>query len=258
MDARFLTSTDSAYQQNYQHSVHIPLDVDGFRRSAALAPVGLTVGCQAQLSSAVSCEPMSPNFWPTTLVDWSQVFSAVGTVGAVIVALFLAHRKPTPQLSGTARVSIVIARNLTPAPEFFDVRVTNVGNVDAIVTTLGWCRLGWIRPHRQQYYQDLPDDPILTNPRLPVRLRHGESTSFHLPLTGPARWTATTEERGFFPESVHKRADLDRVRVVVATTVGRGLRIRPGPDVLDRIWTAHELFLANQRRTAATQISRPN
>lgn len=44
------------------------------------------------------------NFWPTSLVDYAQIVSAIATAGAVIVSLWLASRNPKPRLRAYVRL----------------------------------------------------------------------------------------------------------------------------------------------------------
>jgi hypothetical protein len=45
-----------------------------------------------------------PSFLPTTLVDWAQIASAIGTCGAVIISLFLSNRGVQTKVKATCEV----------------------------------------------------------------------------------------------------------------------------------------------------------
>ena len=199
---------------------------------------------------AMSASP----FWPQTLVDLAQILSAIATAAAVIVSLHLARRRPVPELRGHAGLYLVIHQGTPrPWPELISVSATNIGSVDAVVTGMGWKVHHWRKKKRGAAVQDTNLVAHgMSNPRPPVRLAQGEEITFRLPTSGPDSWMRhVVEERGFFTDLLTSRKDLDRLRAVVYTSVGPGLRIKPSKDLLDRIWEAQANHLAAARRDAA-------
>jgi hypothetical protein len=191
----------------------------------------------------------SAAFWPQTLVDWAQVLSAIATTAAVMVSLYLARRRPLPELSGYAGVYLLVTPGTPgPWPEKVSITATNVGSVPALVTGVGWLVRTWPRPKWAAGVQDL-SLPVhgLQNPKVPARIAQGEEITFRLPTTGPSNWLQMIEEHGFFTEHLTSRRAMDRVRAVVYTSVGSGLRLRPTKEMLDAMWTAQQKFLTNPK-----------
>jgi len=110
------------------------------------------------------------------LAEW---LSAVGTVGAVVVALWLASH----QNRIVARVRVSIAnlvergKTLAESPEYFQISATNTGLRDFVISGIAW-RLGiWSRSR----IVVVPTDPPLS-PRLPHRLSPGDTATFLFPI----------------------------------------------------------------------------
>lgn len=184
------------------------------------------------------------NFWPQNLVDWAQVLGAIGTCGAVIVSLWLARPTP-PKLKGSAGIFMLIfGDGRKEHPEYLGVRAVNVSTREAVVTMLGWRMNHWRRRKQLHAYQDLVHEQWLANPTLPARMQQGQEVQFCLPFFGRGNWIERIEESGMFPDRVKKRADLEDLRAVVYTTVGKGCAIKPDKSALDRIWEAHRVALA--------------
>ena len=188
----------------------------------------------------------SAPFWPQTLVDWAQILSAIATAAAVIVSLYFALRRPVPKLTGYAGLYLLLTPGAPqPWPEMVSIAATNVGSAEAVVTGVGWQVRSWRRRKWAAGVQDL-SLPVhgFSNPRVPARLAQGEEITFRLPTTGASNWLEMIEERGFFPELLRRRRHMERLRAVVYTSVGPGLRVKPSKDLLDRIWAAQERYLA--------------
>lgn len=194
----------------------------------------------------------APPFWPATLVDYAQVVSAIATAAAVIVSLYLATRRPVPELQGFAGIKTLVSGPGAARPEFLHIRVTNVGQAPATVTTVGWRVPHWYRKKRLHAYQDVSTVPTsaLRNPALPATLQHGEQLDFWLPLSGSLNWLDGIERHGIFAEHLTTRKSLKRLRAVVYASVGDGTEIELDSNLLDSIWAAQEKYLA--AREAAT------
>jgi hypothetical protein len=188
-------------------------------------------------------------FWPQTLVDWAQIVSAIGTFGAVVVALFLAQRKPVPSLSGYVNIVTLYTADIEHDPEFIKIMALNVGATEARITGIGWQLHHWRTTEQAHAIQFVPSYPEVPNPRLPTVLGHGEQLDIFLSIDGDDNWLDSIADSGLFPERITRRQDLNRLRATVYTSVGGPLVIKPRKPVLDRIWTAQVKYFASRAAT---------
>ncbi|TDY25967.1 hypothetical protein B0G81_6464 [Paraburkholderia sp. BL6665CI2N2] len=176
--------------------------------------------------------------WWKYVVDCAQIASAIGTCGAVIVSLWLANRKPKPELRLTVGLRILLGGGLPgpPWPEFLCINIVNLGITPATVEGFSW------KPSRRAKvagYQNV-DSPAqyAQNPRLPATLQHGQSVTFFIEAGRNSGWFQLVEQEGFFDEILLSRERLDKLRLNAFTSVGVVAKAKPAPDVLDRLWAA--------------------
>ena len=98
-------------------------------------------------------------------------FSALGTLAAVIVSLYLARRAARPKIG----VSVAITRMAKPGqstddlPPFLRIGVVNRGFREVVLIGVMWKQLGW----RKQRYVDWSPANAYSK-QLPTKLQHGE------------------------------------------------------------------------------------
>ncbi|MCP1173646.1 hypothetical protein [Ralstonia chuxiongensis] len=188
-----------------------------------------------------------PTWWKY-VVDCAQIASAIGTCGAVIVSLWLANRKPKPELQLTVGLRILIGGGLSgpPWPEFLCISVVNIGNTPATVDGFSW------KPSRRAKvagYQNVESPaPYAQNPRLPLTLQHGQSATFFIEAGQDRGWFKSVEQDGFFDEILVSRKRLDKLCLHAFTSVGVVAKAKPATDVLDRLWAAIQV---HRTRTAS-------
>jgi hypothetical protein len=153
---------------------------------------------------------------PTTR-EWIDIVTgaatAVGTVGAVIVALYLSRRERRPRLNVEAAITLHPAWGdlIGDAPRGVTARATNIGLVPISTSGFGW-RIGFIR---HSFMHQIP--PIGVSAA--AKLDYGEQKIIVFPFNGffenwePIR-TAVSQRR--FP-----RLALRSVRPFFSTTVGK-------------------------------------
>ncbi|WP_029971403.1 hypothetical protein [Paraburkholderia graminis] len=187
-----------------------------------------------------------PTWWKY-VVDCAQIASAIGTCGAVIVSLWLANRKPKPELRLTVGLKILLGGGLAgpPWPEFLCISVVNLGNTPATVDGFSW------KPSRRSKiagYQNVASPAqYAQNPSLPVTLQHAQSATFFIEAGQNSGWFKLVEQDGFFNEILSSRERLDKLCLHAFTSVGAVAKAKPSADVLDRLWVA---MRAHQARTA--------
>jgi hypothetical protein len=161
----------------------------------------------------------------TLLATW---FSALGTVGAVIVALYFSLRETRQRLRVHGSIVNVVGmgQTLAGAPEYFNLSVTNEGHRDAVINGIQW-KVGVIKVRR---YVQIPSGPPLS-PTLPHRLAPGASANFMFPSA-----TFVKETLSIYKHSL--RPLLDRkLRVGVWLSTGEDFVVRPDPTVFKE-WKA--------------------
>ena len=166
--------------------------------------------------------------------DWwmlaAQWFSAVGTVGAVIVALFLAQHQNRVRLRVICNVSHVFSpvpgTKISESPQVIRVSATNVGHRDAVVDAITW-EVGWLK--RRRFYQ-MPTQHAAYKHPLPSRLAPGEEVTV---LLDKVEWVAQNGNE--LADAIRqKRLSVlgSRFRVVIHTSTGERFSIRPDDAVL--------------------------
>lgn len=190
--------------------------------------------------------PSSPDLIPKWLVDLAQILSAIGTCGAVIVALYLAASQRRPRLRSVL-TDVVIVDAITPQnswPRFLRINVVNIGACDAVVTGAAWTST-WSRKGRE-YYQgfiSVHDGAPHGAATLPTTLKPGQSASYYLPVSGRWNWFDQVEQKGFFPEALTTRQALNALQLTVSTSVGTRHKTSLSPDFVDDLWRAQEKHL---------------
>ena len=122
--------------------------------------------------------------------DWRFInsfanwFSALGTIGAVIVALYLARQDKRIRLRVSAGYRNIISPGTECDPrKYLAIRITNIGHRDVQIVGIGW-RIGLFR----KFYADqlIISDGLSST--LPIKLRDGDEASYFFPLFGNNEW----------------------------------------------------------------------
>jgi hypothetical protein len=146
-----------------------------------------------------------------SFADW---FSALGTIGAVIVALYLAGQDKRIRLRVSAGHRELVSQGLKgPPPQYLTIRVTNVGHREVQVTGIGW-RIGLFKKSYAQ--QTIMVDGVSST--LPVRLRDGEEAVYYIPLFDEMNWLGRFIEKMLSP-ALRWRLRFTYVRIF--TSVGK-------------------------------------
>ncbi len=121
-------------------------------------------------------------------IEWGSVadwVSGLGSLAAVIVALYLAGQDRRLNLEVAARHSLLVSELGTPPwPQYLSVRITNHGRREAHIVGIGW-RIGLFKKR-------LADQPPPSNDRIshriPCKLADGEEAVLYFPLSEDAGW----------------------------------------------------------------------
>jgi hypothetical protein len=107
--------------------------------------------------------------------------SAIGSISAVVVALWMARRRRV----GRPRLSIRHITRHLPAvrTDYIRMQVVNTGEAPVTITGIGW-RIGF--PLHRKYFEQVPD---VGSDALPIELRTGQQAVFFVPVVGePQSW----------------------------------------------------------------------
>ena len=154
--------------------------------------------------------------------------TAIGTIGAVVVALALARgqRKVRLRVSVGSRV-LVAQGDPRPAEEldrYVSVRVTNVGRRPVLVTSLEWSFGIW--PNKV-YLHQIPG-PLPVSAQVPLELGEGQESAFLIPFEGEAMWlNSMATELKEYPLSWLALRTL-RMNVVTSYGTKRSVVVEPG------------------------------
>lgn len=173
------------------------------------------------------------------VTDW---LTAIGTIGAVWVALYLANRDNKVRLQATCTVGLILGganpATVADAPRYVWITITNIGRRAAYVTNIGW-RSGVLRQgipwigyrHFVQAYS--PG----SGPQLPAKLEDGQSVQWWLPLDDWMANNAASMTQP--PASFHIRTTF----LQVFTSTGPPLMVKQGKALRDKM-----LAFVKQRR----------
>jgi hypothetical protein len=104
--------------------------------------------------------------------------SALGTIGAVVTALYLAQRDNHIRLRISAGIRQLIIRGGGPdsGTEFVSIDIVNAGRRVAVLTGVSW-KFGWFS--KDAYFQVPPDN--LYSDQFPKKLADGDRAALMIP-----------------------------------------------------------------------------
>jgi hypothetical protein len=118
-----------------------------------------------------------------TIAPW---LSAIGTIAAVVVSLYLARQGKSVKLDITAGHRLMATPGIKgPYPEYLAIRIVNTGHRDVQITNIEW-KVGFFKKQMQHAIQLIEPDGI-SSP-LPVWLRYGEQSNYYIPLGVKREW----------------------------------------------------------------------
>lgn len=172
-----------------------------------------------------------PTFLGVDKITWDLVngfanwFSAIGSVAAAAVALYIANRasRPTAILSVGHRISIGTGQK-APYPGYAVFRVVNTGDRPIRIVQIGWS----IRWPRRRAAVQMFDESMSS--RLPVDLSHGQEASWYIPLSAREQpWLEYFAKGLLMP---HSRTSLWSLRAQAFSSVGYVFTAKPENNLL--------------------------
>ena len=160
-------------------------------------------------------------------LDWTLInsfaswLSALGTIAAVIVALYLASRDRNIHLRVNAGIRILYTEGQSPSERIdcLSISVTNIGHRTARIEGLLWyikpLRISPFRRHSSYFYMITPRNVYSSS--MPVELRDGQTAIYIVPLT---EYQATNANNPMYVGRFPKLA-VRSTRIVVNTSTGK-------------------------------------
>lgn len=153
--------------------------------------------------------------------------SSIGTVAAVITALYLAKRVENVHLNVQVGLLQVVIGDGSPFQEYVGINVTNLGERPVTVNSVGWA----IGKGKKRKFAIQP----LYSPhsaQYPIELAHGKSANFLVSFDVTPGW-----KRDFATGFVRDLSDksLNTLVAQVHTSVGKTVNVHPRRDLLDAL-----------------------
>ena len=177
---------------------------------------------------------MEPTLFGIGKADWdfynsfSNWLSAIGTLAAVIISLYLARRSGKPRASVSVGHRLIIrSGDKGKPPEVIIFRIVNTGDRTIRVTNIGW-RIGlWKERYAIQGYDETQSSP------LPVELTHGQEASWTVPLDSREEpWLQYFSQKMMKPNFWLSCAT---IKAQFHTSVGEVFSTRPEKNLIDKL-----------------------
>jgi hypothetical protein len=153
--------------------------------------------------------------------------AGIGTIAAVIVALYLARRVEKVRLKVHVGLRVVVLGDGTPFQRHLAFNVTNVGERPVTINTVGWA-VG--KRHARRLAMQPVSGPHTS--QYPAELSHGRTVNFMVSFDATPNWL-----REFVTGFVKDVSDSSLKTLVaqVHTSVGQTVEVCPEPELLDAL-----------------------
>jgi hypothetical protein len=175
-----------------------------------------------------------PTFLGITKSQWdfynsfSNWLSAIGTLAAVWVSLYLARRATAPKARVTVGHRIILQAGAQgQPPEYVLFNIVNTGERPLRITQIGW-KVGLFRKrYAVQMYEHL------LSSKLPIELSHGQEASWYVPLAfADDSWLRNFSKDLLMP---HYRISCFTVRAQFFSSLGKTFVAKPEQNLLVKL-----------------------
>ncbi|MGJ7495572.1 hypothetical protein ACSFA8_10875 [Variovorax sp. RT4R15] len=167
-------------------------------------------------------------------VNWGSVadwVSGIGSLAAVITALYLSHWSQRVRLAFTCRHMAVLGQGI-PSQDLVLFSATNVGSRSTVVRNITM-RVGLFRP---RYAVLVPHHRDLYCAGIPKALSDGESADWGIPLDEDRTWIKELSK-----DLVASKWDLFTLRFQIHTSNGSTKSIRPDLPIRNMLKASFQL-----------------
>ena len=156
-------------------------------------------------------------------------FSAIGTLAAVLLAIYLARRDKNIRLEISAGHRLMFTpANPDSRPEYLYVHIVNIGHREAQIVNIGW-KFGFLK--KEYAIQTLvPNDGISSS--MPIRLKDGEEAKYFIPLNNQINWIEDIINKSLQPNPKRR---INFMYLQVFTSVGKTFTTRIEKGLKNRI-----------------------
>ncbi len=171
---------------------------------------------------------MGKEFWIfiNTFAPW---LSAIGTISAVIVSLYLANKDKKIKLKVTAGYRLLLKPSKKGnTDEYLFIGIVNKWYREVQITNIGW-KTGIVRKRR--FVQMVIQNDGISS-AMPIRLKDGEEAKYFIPLNNKTNWIDN------FKLNVIKkypRIDLHFVRIQIYTSIDKIFESRIERGLRDKL-----------------------
>lgn len=153
--------------------------------------------------------------------------SSLGTVAAVVVALYLSRRVERIRLKVAVGLREVWVGDGSPAQAHVCFDVTNIGERAVTINTVGWA----VGKRKKRKYAIQPVSGRFTQ-QYPIELAHGHKATFMVSLQVVPDWIQDLAHR--FVEDLSDRS-LNTLVAQIHTSVGQTIEIKPETELIEAI-----------------------
>jgi hypothetical protein len=168
--------------------------------------------------------------------SFANWLSAIGTLAAVVVALYLAYRASRPKVQLSVRHRIVIEPgNNGTTPEFVMFKVVNAGDRPVRITQIGWKVGLFCKRYAVQMYE------ASLSIKLPVDLSQGQEASWMVPLAARDEpWLTYFAKAMLMP---NYRTACFTLRGCAYSSIGHAFMTKPEGNLLSKLRATCESLL---------------
>ncbi len=152
-------------------------------------------------------------------------FAAIGTIAAVVVALYLVRRTEKVRLKTHVGLRVLVGAD--GQIEHLNMNVTNVGEKPVTVNSIGWA----IGKGKERRYCIQPVYGKWTS-QYPVELSHGKSVDFMVSFLDVPDWLYEFST-GFVKDLSNK--SIKTLVAQIFTSVGQTIEVRPEGNLIERL-----------------------
>lgn len=178
-----------------------------------------------------------PSLFGISKSEWELInsfanwLSAIGTLAAVAVSLYLASRLSIPTAKLTVGHRIIIEPGMKgQPPEYVLFQIVNTGDRPIRVTGIGWKVGLWKKRQAVQMSEALISSP------LPVDLAHGQEAKWFIPLSAREEpWLRYFAKGMLMP---NYRVSCFSLRAQAFISTGRIFNVKPESNLLSKLRAA--------------------
>ena len=166
--------------------------------------------------------------------DWAFInsfaawFAAIGTIGAVIVSLYLANRRQKARAKVHVGSRIMVEQDAKgPYPEYLMFKIANSGDMPITINQIGW-KVGLFK---KRAAIQLVDETLSS--KLPIELKHGQEAQWFTPINRVDRpWIHKFCEDMMMP---NYRTSCFTLRAELYSSIGQTFRVKPESNFIGKL-----------------------